>query len=87
MSDRKGKFTSESVVPKTDLKMSMPPVSSPKAQINRDIEYQALCDAAPDLYDALSKCLKYLERTEEFFNMNIKVANQARAALTKARGE
>lgn len=47
----------------------------------------SLIAAAPDLYDALKSCLNFMENTESELGFSLESADQARAALTKARGE
>lgn len=46
-----------------------------------------LIAAAPDLYEALKSCLNFMENTESELGFSLESADQARAALAKARGE
>lgn len=46
-----------------------------------------LIAAAPDLYEALQACLNFMENTESELGFSLESADQARAALAKARGE
>lgn len=46
-----------------------------------------LIASAPDLYEALKSCLNFMENTESELGFNLESADQARAALAKARGE
>lgn len=47
----------------------------------------ALIAAAPDLYEAIKSCLNFMENTESELGISLESADQARAALAKARGE
>ncbi|ATJ90415.1 hypothetical protein HK16_09695 [Acetobacter senegalensis] len=46
-----------------------------------------LIAAAPELYEALKSCLNFMENTESELGFSLESADQARAALAKARGE
>ena len=46
-----------------------------------------LIAAAPDLYEAIKSCLNFMENTESELGISLESADQARAALNKARGE
>lgn len=46
-----------------------------------------LIAAAPDLYEALERCLNFIENTESEFGDLLPSGDVARAALAKARGE
>ncbi|WP_215755059.1 hypothetical protein [Acetobacter sp. P5B1] len=46
-----------------------------------------LIATAPDLYEALKSCLNFMENTESELGFSLESADQARAALAKARGE
>lgn len=46
-----------------------------------------LIAAAPELYEALSACLNYIENTESELGISLSSGQSARAALAKARGE
>lgn len=46
-----------------------------------------LIAAAPELYEALQACLNFMENTESELGFSLESADQARAALAKARGE
>ena len=46
-----------------------------------------LIAAAPDLYDALDRCLNFIENTEGEIGATLECGDKARAALAKACGE
>ena len=46
-----------------------------------------LIAAAPELYEALIRCLEYIENDETTHGRPFGEGNEARAALAKARGE
>lgn len=46
----------------------------------------ALISAAPDMYEACTKALNYIQNTEREFGITLSSGDALRAALTKARG-
>ena len=51
------------------------------------VENARMIAAAPDMYEALKRCLLYIENDEEDRGRKSDEGNEARAALAKAAGE